>query len=320
MPYRFLLLLLVAAGGQAQTAGGAKPWTAPRTPDGQPDLQGIWSNASLTPFERPRDLGTKSFFTQAEAAAYLKTLAPGLDRDRRAATPEEDVGMAYNEAWFERGSRLSGNLRTSVVIDPPDGRIPALSVDARRAAATRAEIQRRPAESARDFTANVRCLLWGTAGPPMLPGPYNNNYQIFQTKDYVAIEVEMIHDTRIIPLVQKTRLSQKTHLPAGVSQWMGDSIGHFEGETLVVDTANFRSDYSFRGSDSGLHLTERFTRTAADVITYQFTVNDPTAFAMPWTGELQMTAAAGPLYEYACHEGNEALANMLKGARFQEKK
>ena len=314
MPYRFLLVLLVASGAPAQTAGNSKPWTAPRTPDGQPDLQGIWSNANLTPFERPRDLGTKEFFTKQEAADYLKSITQGMSRDRRATTAEEDVGQAYNEAWFDRGSQLSANFRTSVVMDPKDGRIPALSATAQRAAAARAAVQRRPPESAHDFTQNVQCLLWGTAGPPMLPGPYNNNYQIFQTKDYVAIQVEMIHDTRIISL------DRRTHLPGGVSQWMGDSIGHFEGGTLIVDTTNFRDDYSFRGSDAKLHLTERFTRTAPDVITYQFTVDDPSAFAQSWSGELLMTATPGPLYEYACHEGNEALVNMLKGARFQEKK
>ena len=313
MRYRYLLLLLTFTAGHAQNGSKTQTWRAPRTPDGQPDLQGIWTNTTLTPFERPGDLGGKEFFTVEEAAAYSKRLQLQQNRDKRGATAEEDVGGAYNDAWFDRGSSISSNRRTSVVIDPKDGRVPALTADAAKAAGVRAAIVRRPAESARDFTNNVRCLLWGTAGPPMLPGPYNNNYQIFQTKDYVAIQIEMIHDTRIIPL------DGRAHPPADVRQWMGDSLGHWEGETLVVDTKNFRDDTNFRGADGNLHLVERFTRSAPDVVTYQFTLDNPTAFTRPWTGELMMTSAPGPLFEYACHEGNEALVNMLKGARAQEK-
>ena len=313
MWYRYLLLLFAFTAGQAQNGSKAQTWKASRTPDGQPDLQGIWTNTTLTPFERPGDLANKEFFTVEEAAAYSKRVQLQQNRDKRGATAEEDVGGAYNDAWFDRGSSVSSNRRTSVVIDPKDGRVPGLTADAAKAAGVRAAIVRRPAESARDFTNNVRCLLWGTAGPPMLPGPYNNNYQIFQTKDYVAIQIEMIHDTRIIPL------DGRAHPPADVRQWMGDSLGHWEGETLVVDTRNFRDDTNFRGSDGNLHLVERFTRTAPDVITYQFALDNPTAFTRPWTGELLMTSAPGPLFEYACHEGNEALVNMLKGARAQEK-
>ena len=313
MRYPHLLLFFAIITAQAQNEGKPKPWVAPRTPDGQPDLQGLWTNTSLTPFERPRDLADKEFFTPAEAAAYAKQMGLQQNRDRRGATAEEDVGGAYNDAWFDRGSAVGSNRRTSVVIDPKDGRVPALTPSAGNAVAARAAIVRRPSESAGDFTNNVRCLLWGTAGPPMLPGPYNNNYQIIQTKDYVTIQIEMIHDTRIIPL------DGRAHLPADVYQWMGDSLGHWEGETLVVDTRNFRGDTNFRGSDGNLHLVERFTRTAPDVVTYQFTVDNPTAFTRPWTGEITMTSTPGPLYEYACHEGNEALVNILKGARAQEK-
>ena len=313
MRYPYLLLFFAIITAQAQNEGKPKPWAAPHTPDGQPDLQGLWTNTSLTPFERPRDLADKEFFTPAEAAAYAKQMAVQQNRDRRGATAEEDVGGAYNDAWFDRGSAVGSNRRTSVVIDPKDGRVPALTPAAGNAVAARAAILRRPSESAGDFTNNVRCLLWGTAGPPMLPGPYNNNYQIIQTKDYVTIQIEMIHDTRIIPL------DGRAHLPVDVQQWMGDSLGHWEGETLVVDTRNFRGDTNFRGSDGNLHLVERFTRTAPEVVTYQFTVDNPTAFTRPWTGEINMTSTPGPLYEYACHEGNEALPNILKGARAQER-
>jgi hypothetical protein len=300
-----LVVLTTVACAWAQSGSAA------RTPDGQPDLQGIWTNANLTPFERPRELGDKEFFTPAEATAYAARAREAANRDRRGSTPEEDVALSYNELWFDRGSQVGSNLRTSVVIDPKDGHVPPLTPAARDAAASRAAAQRRPPESPKDFAPNIRCIVWATAGPPMLPGPYNNNYQIYQTKDYVAINVEMIHDTRIVPL------TGRPHPPKDVRFWMGDPVGHWEGETLVVDTANFRDEVSFRGSDSNLHLIERFHRTAPGTLVYQFTVDDPTAFAKPWTGEVVMTSAPGPVYEYACHEGNEALANMLNAASQQ---
>jgi hypothetical protein len=291
----------------------AHAWTAPRTAYGQPDLQGIWNNASLTPFERPKEFAGREFFTGEEAAEFTKTVLDQSNRDRRGATPQEDVNGAYNEAWFERGTRLASNLRTSIVVDPPDGRVPPLAPEAREAAEVRAAVQRRAPEGPEDFALPVRCILWPTAGPPMVPGPYNNNYQIAQTHDYVAIDVEMIHDVRIIPL------NGRPHLPSAIRQWMGDSVGHWEGDTLVVDTTNFTDKTHFRGSDRNLHVVERFTRTGADTIQYRFTIDDPTVFTRPWTGEIIMSKALGPLYEYACHEGNYSLANMLTGTRSQEK-
>jgi hypothetical protein len=287
----------------------AKSWTAPRTPDGQPDLQGAWSNASLTPFERPAEFTGKEFFTEAEAAAYAKRVVEQSNRDKRGATPEEDVNGAYNELFFDRGTKVGSNLRTSIVVDPPDGKVPPLTQEARAAGAARAAAQRRPQVRASDFGLPIRCILWPTAGPPMVPGPYNNNYQIVQTRDYVAIETEMIHDVRIIPL------NGRAHPSADVRLWMGDSVGRWEGDTLVVDTTNFRDDTHFRGSDRNLHVVERFTRTAPDTITYRFTIDDPTAFTKPWTGEIAMSRVAGPLYEYACHEGNYSLESMLSASR-----
>jgi hypothetical protein len=294
-------------------ARAAKAWAAPRTADGQPDLQGIWSSASLTPFERPKELSGKEFFTQEEAAAFAKRVLDQSNRDRRGASPEEDVAGAYNEAFFDRGTKVASNLRTSIVVDPADGRVPALTPEAREAAAARAAAQRRLPEGPEDFALPVRCIIWPTAGPPMVPGPYNNNYQIVQTRDYVAINTEMIHDVRIIPL------DGRSHLPSATRQWMGDSLGHWEGDTLVVDTTNFTDKTHFRGSDRNLHVVERFTRTGADTLRYRFTIDDPTAFTKPWTGEIAMSNEPGPLYEYACHEGNYSLAGMLAGAREQEK-
>ncbi|HEV3197400.1 MAG TPA: hypothetical protein VGZ73_05820 [Bryobacteraceae bacterium] len=297
----------------ANQAKMAKAWTAPLTADGQPDLQGIWTNATLTPFERPRELSGKEFFTEEEAAAFTRKVLEQSNRDRRGASPQEDVGGAYNEAWFDRGTKVASSLRTSIVVDPTDGRVPAPTPAAREAAAERAAIQRRPPEGPEDFPLPVRCILWPTAGPPMVPGPYNNNYQILQTRDYVAIDVEMIHDLRIIPV------DGRPHLPSTVSRWMGDSIGHWEGDTLVVDTTNFTDKSHFRGSDQNLHVVERFTRIGVDTIRYRFTIDDPTAFTKSWTGEIVMSRTAGPVYEYACHEGNYSLPFMLAGARAQEK-
>jgi len=291
----------------------AKAWTPPRTADGRPDLQGIWNSASLTPFERPKEFAGRDFFTAGEAAEYTKRVLDQSNRDRRGATPQDDVNGAYNEAWFERGTKVAPNLRTSIVVDPPDGRVPPLTPEARDAAAVRGAVQRRSPEGPEDFALPVRCILWPTAGPPMIPGPYNNNYQIVQTRDYVAINAEMIHDVRIVPL------DRRPHLPSAIRLWMGDSLGHWEGDTLVVDTTNFTDKTRYRGSDQNLHVIERFTRTAVDTIEYRFTIDDPTAFTKPWTGEIILSKAPGPLYEYACHEGNYSMTNILAATRAQEK-
>jgi hypothetical protein len=191
--------------------------------------------------------------------------------------------------------------------------VPPLTPQAQKAAAARAEIARRAPEGPEDMGLPDRCLLWPTAGPPMIPGGYNNNYQILQIPGYVVILVEMIHDIRIIPL------DGRPHLPGNIRQWMGDSRGHWEGNTLVVDTTNFTDKTHYRGADENLHLVERFTRVDADTIIYRFTVDDPSAFTRPWTGEAPLRKTAGPIYEYACHEGNYSVANMLRGARAQER-
>ena len=305
-------LASIPAAGQTRT----KTWTAPRTPDGHPDLQGTWTNVTITPLERPADLAGKAFLTEAEAAEYEKQTVARNNVDNRAnLTPAADVGLAYNDFWYDRGTKVIGTRRTSLVIAPPDGRIPAMLPEAQtKMQATFAETRLHPADGPESRSLPERCLLWPTAGPPMLPSFYNNNYQIVQGPGYVAILVEMIHDVRIIPT------DGSPHLPKSIRQWMGDPRGHWEGDTLVVDTTNFTDKSRFRGTGENLHLIERFKRTDANTILYEFTVDDPTTFTKPWTAQIPMSKGEGPVFEYACHEGNYAMADMLRGARADEKK
>jgi hypothetical protein len=316
MSHRFASTAALALAGAVVLLAplpAAKTWSAPRTPDGQPDLQGLWTNATITPFERPKDLAGKQFFTEQEAAEYEKRNLKEGNRDRRGANAEADVAGAYNDFWFDRGSKVVPTRRTSLIVDPPDGKVPALTPEAQKAAAARAEIARHPPAGPEDMGLPERCILWPTAGPPLLPSGYNNNYQILQTPGYVVILIEMIHDVRIIPL------DGRPHLPGNIRQWLGDSRGHWEGDTLVVDTTNFTEKTHYRGADRNLHLVERFTRVDPGTILYQFTVDDPTAFTSSWKGEAPMTKTPGPIYEYACHEGNYSMEGTLKGARAEER-
>jgi hypothetical protein len=293
----------------------SKSWTPPRTADGQPDLEGVWTNPTLTPLERPAELAGKEFLTEQEAADYVKRLLQQVNSDRRDGGADTDVGRSYNEFWRDRGNGLVADRRTSLIIDPPDGRIPPLTPEAqKRVDATRDYMRDHATDGPEGRSFAERCLAWTTAGPPMLPGPYNNDFQILQAPGYVAILSEMIHDARMIPL------DRRLHVSADIREWMGDSRGHWEGDTLVVDTTNFNSEYSFRGSDANLHLTERFTRISPEVMQYEFTVDDPTAFTKPWTARIPFNKTSERVYEYACHEGNYALTDILAGARAAEKK
>jgi|HubBroStandDraft_2_1064218.scaffolds.fasta_scaffold149050_2 hypothetical protein len=283
--------------------------------EGQPDLQGIWSNAIITPLERPAELGGKATFTAEEAAAYEKQTVERNNVDHRTGNAETDVASAYNQFWYDRGTKTVGTRRTSLIVDPSDGRIPVLTSGAqKRVQDTRAWMQEHSTDGPEGRSLGERCILWVTAGPPMLPGPYNNNFQIIQTADQVVILNEMIHDARVIPL------DGRPHLASNIRLLMGDSRGHWDGHTLVVDTTNFSGKYSFRGSDENLHLTERFTRVSPDTLLYEFTVDDPTAFTRPWTAQIPVTKTKGPIFEYACHEGNYAMVDILAGARAAEQK
>ncbi len=284
-----------------------------------PDLQGYWTNATFTPLERPAELANKEFFTKEEAAEFnRKRLA------RENAQSKEDIhydnALWQTETWGRVESR-----RTSIVFDPPNGRLPELSPEGKVQAAAKAEAARRraSADSAQDRSLAERCITWGNEGPPMLGSTYNANMQIVQTPNLLVIAHEIGHADRMIPL------DGHPHLAPSIHQLAGDSRGHWEGDTLVVDSTNFNDQTNFRGppsqarqdifSDANLHVVERFTLTSPNTITYRFTVTDPTVWTKPWSGELIMNRTKGPIYEYACHEGNYGLANILAGARAAEK-
>jgi hypothetical protein len=306
----------------AKTVAAPKPWTPSRTPDGQPDLQGVWDYRTITPLERPKELGTKAFFTEEEAAKYEKT---ENQRQNRDLIDPEQGGLfypkggviPYNEFWYDRGNKVAGTKRTSLIVDPPDGRLPAWTPEGQKEADLRAAAERNDqlghplADSWEDRPLQERCLVGLNAGPPMVPGAYNNDVQLLQTPGYVAILNEMVHSARIVPLDGRPHGS--------VRQWRGDSVGHWEGNTLVVDTTNFRRETSLPGSSANTHLIERFTRTDANTLLYEFTVDDPTMWTRPWTAVVPMTKSDDPIYEYACHEGNYAMSGILAGARAADK-
>jgi hypothetical protein len=317
----FAFRCFVSVGALAVTAvllpGQTK---VPRTTDGRPDLQGIWTNATLTPLERPAAFAGKLTVSDAEAAVYEKKQQDELkagdgisdsDFHRRAGSGETG---GYNALFIDRGTelaRVDGVKRTSLIIDPPDGKVPPLTAEARQRLAS---MRRGGIASAKDRPLSERCLMsfGSSSGPPMLPVLYNNNYQIVQTPGAIMILVEMIHDARIIRM-------NASHAPENMRKWLGDSVGHWEGDTLVVDTTNFNEQVVFRGSSRNLHVIERFTRADAQTLLYRATIDDPTTFSKTWTLEYPFRATPGPVYEYACHEGNYAIVDILGGARKEER-
>jgi hypothetical protein len=317
----------VPANGQARTAttkpappSSTKTWTPPRTGDGHPDLQGIWNYSTLTPLERPRELAGKEFFTEKEVADYEKSLLEKNNRDNRDGGADADLARAYNDLWYDSGAHVVKTRRTSLVIDPPDGRIPAFTPEAQTREAARAEDRRKrgpePADSWEDRSLGERCL---TRGAPKLPSAYNNHVQIVQSPGYVALFQEMIHEARVIPV------DGRPHAEKNIRQWLGDSVAHWEGDTLVVDTTNYPDKAIMApvnccpGAGANLHVIERFKRVDADTIDYQYTVDDPTTYTKSWTVSIPMSKTDEPIYEYACHEGNYGMKNLLSGARAMEK-
>jgi hypothetical protein len=278
----------------------------------QGDLEGFWTNATNIPLERPAEVNGREFYTDAEMAANVKKAEQPTDIAKLAGT---DIHYDFTQYGLDPSqSKQNLSKRTSILIDPPDGKIPAMIPEARQRATARAEARRKVGQFDGPETRPLteRCIIWPGEGPPMLPEAYNSEIQIHQGPGYIAIFLEMIHDVRIIPM------DGSPHPGPKIRQYMGDSRGHWEGKTLVVDTTNFNGRTNFRGSTENLHVIERFTRAGPDSVLYEFTVEDPLTWAKPWKGELMMTKTEGPIFEYACHEGNYGMANTLSGARAAE--
>jgi hypothetical protein len=315
---------LVAAGGvlaatlliAAPSAAQSREYQPPRTKDGKPDLQGTFTFRTITPLQRPVALADKGKLTPEEAAKFEAEENLRLNRDTydpekgqpSAGYPPRSQGgvLSYNDFWYERGNQLTEDKRTSLIIDPPDGRLPLAprSGAGRNAAAGRYD-------SYENLSLADRCLLGFNSGPPMISGTYNNNVLIVQTRDYIVLQTEMIHEARIIPLTARPH--------SALPRWIGDSRGRWEGDTLVVETISFKRETSAPGSSATTKLVERFTRVGRDTIKYEFTVSDPTTLTKPWTAVEPLTRIDEMMYEYACHEGNIGMTGILSGARFLEK-
>jgi len=312
-----LTLLFAPASSFAQAPATKKAWTPPRTPDGQPDLQGVWTNNTVTPLERPKGLGAKEFYNESELAAAIEKERKRLgqaEEEGRGTEPgtAADVHYDFSQFGLDRAqANLAWNRRTSIIVGP-EGLIPPLTPEAlKRRAERRARVKGHEFDGAESLSLSARCIARPNVGPPLLPAAYNSNLQIVQAAGYVVIESEMIHDARMIPT------DGRPHLDKNIKQWMGDSVGHWEGNTLVVDTTNFTELNPYVDAQN-LHVVERLTRVDADTVLYQFTVEDPWMWTKPWSGELAMTRLQGQIYEYACHEANYGLANTLSGARATE--
>lgn len=320
-----VVFAIIPALGQAQTAKPAAAaakgtWTPPRTPDGQPDLQGVWTNNSVTPLQRPKELAGKEFYSESELAQVRQKQRDRYELDEKEGEPAANhsgvEGAApetvhYDHAQFGLDwlqSKLNWNTRTSLIVGP-EGAIPPLTPQARdRRDTSAAAAKGHEFDGPENRPLEARCMARANVGPPLLPTRYNSNLQIVQGQGYVAIETEEIHDVRVIPT------NGRPHLAKSVRQWMGDSVGHWEGHTLVVDTTNFTDRTPFAGAQN-LHVIERLTRTGEDKLLYQFTVEDPGMWTKPWSGEVPIMRINGQLYEYACNEANYGLENTLRGAR-----
>jgi hypothetical protein len=315
-------LIPLAASGQASPtpAAGAKKWTTPRTPWGEPDLQGTYSNRTITPFERPANVGGREFFTAEEAAALAKRAQEQSGDEGRSKGTRGDVERAYNDFWWDRGTKVT-SLRTSLVVDPPDGKVPALTAEAqkrqadepKRPAFRGAGASGRGADTWLDRSTFERCITRGMPGA-MSPTAYNNNYRITQGPGFVAIQIEMLGGARVIPT------DGRRHIATSIRQWMGDSVARWDGDTLVVETTNFTDKVLYRNAAAeNLHLVERLTRVGPGEIDYRVTISDPTTFTKPWTLAIPYVHTGEALFEYACHEGNYGMEGILSGAREEER-
>jgi hypothetical protein len=317
MSHRFLTGVLLAAASFAplHLAGQARRWVQPKTADGQPDLQGVWTNPTITPFERPSDLAAKPVLSDEEAVALEQKAAENrVDRPPK----EGDVG-SYNQVWFDSGTKVVATKQTSLVVDPADGRVPVKP----EAEARREYNLAHNADSTEYMSLWDRCITRGVPGA-MFPAGYNNAYQIVQTPGYVVLESEMIHNARIIPI------DSRPHVPAAIRQWDGDSRGHWEGNTLVVDTTNYNNRSQISTSAAGgrikgivtsdkLHVVERFTRVNESTIQYEATINDPNTFTEPWKVSIPLSRDKEyRIYEYACQEGNYAMTDILNAGRVED--
>ena len=312
---------LVAAVGLSAPAAAQD---APRTGWGAPDLQGVWDFRTITPLERPERLGDQAFLTEEEAANLEQEVVErNVELANRAARRtevtesvdrgEEGAPGFYNNFWLDRGTTTVDTRRTSLIVDPPNGRLPEMSPVGRERTEARSAYRRdHPADSWLDRSAFDRCILGFNAGPPITPGGYNQNLQVFQTPDHVVLLTEMVHTVRVVPL------DGRPALPDAVRQWSGESRGRWEGDTLVVETSNFNDQRRWRGTTRNMTLVERLTRVDADTLVYEYTVDDPDTWTRPWTASLPMQRGDQPLYEYACHEGNYSMPGILGGHRMDE--
>jgi hypothetical protein len=299
------VLLALVASAVAIQAQGAK-WSPPRTADGRPDMQGSWANATYTPFERPAEFKDQTFFTVEQAAEYAKRA------NERFLSQSDDDAHYDNAIWMtEKGKKGVSTLRTSIVVDPPDGRLPPTNADGRRRAAARAAARRLvgPYDSAQSRGLSERCIYWAHEGPPLLPTGYNSNLQIVESPTEFVVIPEMMPVARVVPL------DGRAHIGAAIRNIRGDSRGHWDGDTMVVETTNFTDRTAFRGASEHMKVTERFTLVDANTIRYEFTVEDPHTWDIAWKGEYPMTRIHDGIYEYACHEGNYGMPNILRAQR-----
>jgi hypothetical protein len=307
MRSRAFCLLAFVLCAVMSVAAQSKKSAVPRTADGRPDLQGLWDFAQLTPLERPSEFADKNAITEEEAEEFAQKRIETTNKDKRDGGAAADVERAYNDFWWDFGTRIA--KQPSLVVDPADGRIPALT----QAAQDRAAARRNKYDNPEERPLAERCILGFNSGPPMVPSAYNNNVQIVQTRENVVIVNEMIHSARIVDL------GGRAHPPASMRFLTGDSVGRWDGDTLVVDTTNFSKEGGFRGATTNLHLIEKFTRVDTDTLRYEFTVEDPATWTKKWSASIPMVRSSELMFEYACHEGNYGMEGVLKGARYQDR-